>query len=209
MRARGKGVLRRINRAWRQLRHDSQAVSAIEFALLLPLMVVLYIGGEETGQAIAIYRKVSQTSYTLADLISQYQCVWTGTNSTSSTVASLPDVMSLSSAVMMPYAASGAQMVVAGITNTSGSYKVAWSYGLNSTSWTTNAAPPTGVTIPTGLASSGEQVIVAQTVYTYTSSFSTVMKDLWGSPSIKLGSTVYLRPRLSTTIGVSTNDSTC
>lgn len=199
----------RLRALWRRFREDAHAVSAIEFALLLPFMIVLYIGGEETGQAIAIYRKVSQTAYTLGDLVTQYQCVWTGSGTSMPTIASLPDVMSASAAVMLPYPATGAQMVVAGITNTSGTYKVAWSYGLNATAWTTSAAPPNGVSVPAGIVSSGEQIIVSQTQYTYTSSFSTVMKDLWGTPSITLSSTVFLRPRLSKLVNVSSDGTTC
>lgn len=192
-----RGILRRIASAWRRLRRDSGAVSAVEFALLLPLLLVLYIGGAETGQAIAVYRKVALTSYTLADLVSQYTGVCTTSNSNSAQIASLPDIMSISSSVMLPYAASGAQMVVAGISNKSGSNNVDWSYGLNATSWTTNAAPPTGATVASSIIpNNGDQVIVAQTTYTYTSSFSAVMKDLWGSPSITLSSVSFIRPRL-------------
>lgn len=191
------GILRPLASAWRRLHADSRAVSAVEFAILLPLLLVLYIGGAETGQAIAIYRKVSLTSYTLADLVSQYSAVCATTTSNSSQVGSLPDLLSISTSVMLPYAATGAQMVVAGISNKSGSNNVDWSYGLNATSWTTNAAPPTGITVASSvIPNSGDQVVVVQTNYTYTSAFSTVMKDIWGSPSITLSSVAFVRPRL-------------
>lgn len=202
--ASSRGVLRRIGAAWRSLATDNKAVSAVEFAILLPMLLVLYIGGSETGQAISIYRKVSLTSYTLADLVSQYSGVCTTSNSNSAQVGSLPDLLSISTSVMLPYAASGAQMVVAGISNKSGSNNVDWSYGLNATSWTTNAAPPTGVTVASSVVpNNGDQVIVVQTTYTYTSSFSTVMKDIWGNNgAITLTSTSFVRPRLQQKISI-------
>ncbi len=193
------GVLRRIRTAWSGLKTDNKAVAAVEFAILLPLLLVLYIGGTETGEAIGIYRKVSLTSYTLADLVSQYGGVCTTTNSNSSQVGSLPDLMSISSSVMLPYPTSGNQlaMVIAGISNKSGSNNVDWSYAVNATAWPTGTAPPSNVTIASGIIpNNGDQVIVVQATYSYTSSFSAVMTNIWGSPSITLSGISLVRPRL-------------
>lgn len=199
------GVLRRTAMLWRALGQDRRAVSAVEFALLLPLLLVLYVGGAETGQAIAVYRKVSLTSYTLADLVSQYTGVCSTSGSNSAQVGSLPDLMSISTAIMLPYPAASTQMVVAGISNKSGTNNVDWSYGLNATSWTTNSAPPSGVTVASSIIpNNGDQVIVAQAKYTYTSSFSAIMQDLWGSPSITLTNTSFVRPRQQQKISTTT-----
>lgn len=193
------GVLRRIATAWRGLKTDNKAVAAVEFAILLPLLLVLYVGGAETGQAIGIYRKVSLTSYTLADLVSQYGGVCTTTNSNSAQVGSLPDLMSISTSVMLPYPTNGNQlaMIVAGISNKSGSNNVDWSYSVNATAWPAGTTPPSNVTVASGIIpNNGDQVIVVQATYTYTSSFSAVMTNIWGSPSIALSGTSLVRPRL-------------
>ena len=50
---------------------DERGISAVEFALLLPLMVTLYLGTVEVSQGVAIDRKVTLTARTVADLASQ------------------------------------------------------------------------------------------------------------------------------------------
>ena len=50
---------------------DKRGVSAVEFAMLLPLMVTLYLGGVEVSQAIAVDRKVTLIARTLGDLVAQ------------------------------------------------------------------------------------------------------------------------------------------
>ena len=44
---------RAIGAGLRRLLRDKRGVSAVEFAMLLPLMVTLYLGGVEVSQAIA------------------------------------------------------------------------------------------------------------------------------------------------------------
>jgi len=61
----------RTRRSLRRFLADKRGVSAIEFAMLLPLMVTLYLGGAEVSQAIAIDRKMTLVARTLADLTSQ------------------------------------------------------------------------------------------------------------------------------------------
>ena len=173
-------------------------IAAVEFALILPFMLVLFIGGSEVGQSIAINRKVAQVSYSLGDLISQSKGVTTGT--ATGTLASLPDIFTAASAVMLPYNAAGAQIIVGVVSYTGGQFKVVWSQAQNATAWTPGSTPPATVTIPTTLFSNGQQVIVAQVVYTYSSPFTAIMANIWGSSSITLSNVVYLRPRQSTTI---------
>ncbi len=55
-----------------RLRRDRRGVSAVEFALLLPVMMTLFLGSVEASQGIAADRKVELTAHALADLASQY-----------------------------------------------------------------------------------------------------------------------------------------
>ena len=56
----------------RRFARDREGVSAIEFAILLPFMLTLYIGGVELGNGLAIQFKSTLAARTVADLASQY-----------------------------------------------------------------------------------------------------------------------------------------
>lgn len=169
---------------------DRRAVAAVEFALLLPLMVTLFIGGNEISQALGIYRKVGHTSSTLGDLVAQVSTV---------SSADMTDILAASASVMTPYDASVAKLVISAVKyTTANGYKVCWSSAKNDTAWTAGSAPP--LTIPSGLVSDGQEVIVTRVTYSYTSAFSTIMKDIWGSGAITLSDLSYFRPRTSATV---------
>ncbi|MCE1234714.1 MAG: pilus assembly protein [Hyphomicrobiales bacterium] len=172
------------------LLRDRRAVAAVEFALLLPLMLTLFIGGNEISTALAIYRKVGHTGSTLGDLVAQVSTL---------TAADMTDILAASSSVMTPYSASKAKMVISAVKYTTASgYKVCWSAAQNDSVWTSGSSPP--ITLPTGLVSDGEEVIVTRVQYSYTSPFSTIMADIWGSGAITLSDLSYFRPRISTTV---------
>ena len=59
----------------RSLRRDERGVSAVEFAMLLPLMLSLYLGAVEISQGISADRKVTLTTRTVADLVSQVSSI--------------------------------------------------------------------------------------------------------------------------------------
>lgn len=53
------------------LARNQRGVAAVEFAMLLPLMITLYIGAVEISQMVSIDRKVSLTARAVADLVAQ------------------------------------------------------------------------------------------------------------------------------------------
>lgn len=50
---------------------DTRAVAAVEFALILPLMLLLYLGGVEGAQLFSVDRKVATIAGTVADLVAR------------------------------------------------------------------------------------------------------------------------------------------
>ena len=58
-----------------RLAKDQRGVSAVEFAMLLPLMLTLYLGTVEVSRGVGIDRKVTLTTRTVADLASQVQSI--------------------------------------------------------------------------------------------------------------------------------------
>ena len=76
---------------------DQRGVSAVEFAMLLPLMLTLYLGAVEVSQGIGIDRKVTLTARTVADLASQVSSI---------NNADMTNMLNASAAVIAPFHAS-------------------------------------------------------------------------------------------------------
>ena len=60
-----------ITRRLSEFARDKRGVSAVEFAMLLPLMLTLYLGTVEISQGVSIERKVTLTARTVTDLVAQ------------------------------------------------------------------------------------------------------------------------------------------
>ncbi len=52
--------------------YNSKAVAAVEFALIAPILLILFIGTVEISLLVAVDRKLSRTSSSIADLVAQY-----------------------------------------------------------------------------------------------------------------------------------------
>ncbi len=107
-------------------READAGVAAVEFALILPLMVSLFFGLSEVTLAINMDRKLTLLSRSLADLSSRVSDLPT---------AELANVFAASSAIMRPYDSSTTQMVVSSVvvTQNGSTYTgaVEWSCGKN------------------------------------------------------------------------------
>jgi Flp pilus assembly pilin Flp len=66
-----------LNHLLRKLRRNDRGVAAIEFALMLPLLITLMIGGLEVTFKIWATQKAEKLAVTLADVIAQSQEVTT------------------------------------------------------------------------------------------------------------------------------------
>lgn len=89
-----RALLRIAGKSQRQLSADTNGTAAIEFAILLPLMLTVYIGCATVTQAISIYRKVALASHAVADLIAQ------GSSASNSDISNVFDA---ANAILTPY----------------------------------------------------------------------------------------------------------
>jgi Flp pilus assembly protein TadG len=78
----------------RRLAMDARGMALVEFAILLPVMLTLFLGGFQLSQASACKRRVTITARTLSDLVSQYQTM---------TVSDVTAVLNASAQIMAPY----------------------------------------------------------------------------------------------------------
>ncbi len=170
---------------------DRRGVAAVEFALVLPFMLLLFLGMVELNSALTLDRKVSQTASALADLVAQTDKL---------TTAQINDLMEISEAMLAPYPSSDAKLVVASVwMKDVDTPQVVWSRALNTSAWSNNSPPP--ITIPEGLTKQKDTyLIVSQATYTHRPTFAAVLKDVFNSDTIELSDTYFMRPRVSTNV---------
>jgi Flp pilus assembly protein TadG len=165
---------------------DCRAVSATEFAIVLPFMLVLWIGGVELGNGLAISVKVSETAHTIADLVSRNACVTSGT---------LDTMLGASSATIAPYAAANATVVVSEVsTDASGNATVTWSRASNGTARPLNQP----MTLPTSLGTPSPaniSLILGEASYKYTPNLGYTI-----SGTITIAESYYLFPRVTAAV---------
>ena len=179
--------------ALRRLMRERRGVSAVEFALILPIMITLFIGGSEVTQGITIKRKVTIATRTIADLVSQDVSV---------TDADLTAAFAATTTVLAPYSTGSFKMVITNVwIDADGNVSVVWSKGYNGATERTTGS---SVTLPNGLnAFPKTSLLWAEAEYKYTPTIGYVI-----SGSIDLKDKVYLRPRLTSCVKRETGSQT-
>jgi Flp pilus assembly protein TadG len=170
---------------------DRKAISAVEFALILPFMVFTYVGSAELGDGLAIYYKTTETARTVTDLASQYVTIDPTT---------MQQILNASTQVIGPYSSAGMIVTISEInpTNSSGQGTIAWSCSLNGTAHTVGHQ----YTLPTSLQTpSGVSIIWGEVTYPYTPAMGYAVTG-----TINMYQAIYFYPRLSNSV---TLTSTC
>jgi Flp pilus assembly protein TadG len=178
-----KSPLIALSRRLASFNKDERGVSAVEFAMLLPLMITLYLGSVEISQGVGIDRKVTLTTRTVADLASQVSSI---------NNADMTNMLNATAAVIAPYDQSKLKVVVSAVTvDSNGTAKIAWSDTLNGTKHTVNST----VTLPAALNVPNTTLIWSEVSYSYTPTIGYVITG-----TLNLSDQIWMRPRLSDTI---------
>lgn len=161
--------------------------AAVEFALILPILIVLYLGSVELTNALTANRKMSQVASTVGDLVTQYRNL---------DAATLNDIFTASEAIMTPYTDSGLTISIAGIAVDAD--------GVATTDWSrTNAGGTADALVnevPASLKSPDSYLIVAKTEYSYQALFTKFSTDQFGKSVFELSDIFFLRPRVGTRV---------
>jgi len=167
-------ILRRISR----LTRDSRGVSAVEFALLAPVMLGLYFGCAEVATGVGTDRKVSLISAALANLTAQ---------ATSISTTDMSNILDASSAIISPYDSTKLKMTVTCIKiDGSKNATVKWSVTRGGTANTGT------ISIPSALAVANSWLILSQASYAYTPTVGYTI-----SGTLTLSDQMYMTPRIS------------
>ena len=136
---------------------DRRGIAAVEFALLVPFLLLVYVGSVQLLDGIRVNRQVVMASSTVANVVSQYTTISAGTE--------MPDILAASIQTLAPYPPERATIVVSSINiDNRGRATVVWSHARN------GQAREVGqrVTLPDGLAADNSSVILGEASYRYT-----------------------------------------
>ena len=177
-----------VTRPNRPLTHrfwaDHRGAAAVEFALLVPLLSLIYFGVVEVTQGAMAEQRVAHTASAIGDLVAQ---------STSTTSAEVAGIFAVGNTIMSPYPTTGLQMRVSSLTaDANGNVTVAWSQASGMTALSKGA---TMSSLPASVVNANESVVMGETKYSYQSVFGMVLPQ-----PIVFWQTYYLHPRLSTRV---------
>lgn len=105
-------------------RNSESGVAAIEFALVVPIMLAMYMGTIEIGQVISVDKKISTIASSLGDLVAR-----TDGDIAAST---LDDYVSASNVIMQPYDPDDIKQRITSVyVDANGDTSVEWSVSYN------------------------------------------------------------------------------
>ena len=191
----------------REFSTDADAVAATEFAIVVPFMLVLLIGGVELGDGMAINVKVSATAHSVADMATQ---------NTSLSTASMQNILTGATAIIAPYPVNNSQLLVTVSeisSDANGNLTLQWSQSYNGAAFgpgrpsiNSSTNPPYGaLTLPTSLNGTAwnannannqnDQVsfVVSEVSYAYAPNLGYTI-----SGTVNLADSYWLFPRCST-----------
>lgn len=179
--------------AARRFLSDGRGLAALEFALLAPLLLVLYFVTMEVAQALDVNKKVNRAGGMVGDLVTQQTDIKS---------SELDAIMRIGEATLQPYNRSQPTVVVTAIKvsdEATPKATVDWSRQLVGGASGAGLAKGTEITIPPSLMIKGSFLIRAESALSYS---PIVTWAASGSKTLNLpmDETYYLRPRMSTTI---------
>jgi Flp pilus assembly protein TadG len=180
----------RVRRSAGGLLRDRSGIAAVEFAVIVPIMLVMFFGTVEFSSAVAIDRKVTLMARTLANLTSQGLSV----NNTT-----LTGYFNASNAIMTPYSgplypAPNTTVSELYIDPATGAARVQWSQGSQP------RTVGTPVAIPASLISLDAQGKIIPQQYLIFSEVNVLYTPTVGyvmTSGVSLSDVAYTRPRQS------------
>ncbi|TPI60899.1 pilus assembly protein [Mesorhizobium sp. B3-1-3] len=190
------GILARMERFCR----DRRGVAAIEFAFIVPVLLIMYFITMEASQAIETSKKVSRIGSMVADLVTQQQTV---------VKANLDAMMKIGTSTLQPYNRSLPTIIITGIQITDEApprVQVAWSRKVVGTTYSADAAVNATTTVPATLIIRNTFLVRVESdlgykpIITWSASNSQTLGLTSAFNNISMSETYYLRPRRSPTI---------
>ena len=196
------GWLVALRRSAARLGRDKRGNAAIEFAVIVPVMLTMFFGVVEFSSAVAVNRKISMAAEELADLAARYKEV---------PDTEIANFFTIARAVITPYSTTVLKATITEIyiDPATGLGRAQWSKG------DVVRLPGSTVPVPANLIArdatnnilASQYLIFAETSYVYVPAVGYVM----ATAGVSLSDVSYMRPRLSTCVFYPTtpNPATC
>ncbi|QNL19462.1 pilus assembly protein [Hyphobacterium sp. CCMP332] len=163
----------------RRLGGNRDGVSAVEFALIAPVMVLLYLGMVEISLALSVDRKVTNAASAIADLIAQDDVITDG---------EMINILNASRAIIAPYDTDQFAVRISSVSmDLTGDVAVDWSDARGTLARAEGSQP----TLPAGLLNPGRSIIWVEVAYAYDAPFREITGDF------NIEEEFFLRPRQS------------
>lgn len=167
----------------RKLARDQRGVSAIEFAILAPLMIGLYLGCVEISNGVAADRKVRLIASALANL---------GAQATVISSDDMSNILDASTAIISPYDAGKLNVTVSCLMmDANGNAKVAWSVTRGGTALAAGGTYTFDST-SAPLAVPNSSLVLGEANYAYTPAVAYTITG-----TLTLSEKMYMSPRVS------------
>lgn len=177
-------MMRMKRHIWRRFAKSTRGIAAVEFAMVLPILTLMFLAAFDGGRAIGVYMKVRTASYTLAAITNQYASI---------NDAAMSGIFLATSDVLAPYSTSPLGLTVSQIAiDAKGSATVNWS----STQGGTARAVGSTITVPTNLDTPNSYLILSEVKYSYAPMFGYFNNG----GAIGLSDSLYVTPRSTTLV---------
>ena len=168
---------------------DQTGAVLVEFALVMPVLLLFFIGGVDLTRFILLNQKLEKATAAVADIVSQASSIQT---------SNLNDLMTGVDDMMQPYRfTTNARVIITSVVRTAAAPAlpvVRWQYcGGGTMSATSRIGSVNGnATIPAGITLAiNDDIIVAETFYTHTPIFGS-----WVVRNTSVYKVSYYKPRL-------------
>ncbi len=173
-------MTRRVLTFLTRFRGNEAGVSAIEFAIIAPLMILLYLGSVDLSLAFSVDRKVTSAASAVADLIAQDDVV---------TDDEMEDIMAAGEALLAPFPTAQLNMRISSVlADGDGDTTVQWSDADGLAAHVEDQE----IEMPDGVVGANTSIIMVEMEYRH----ETIFGEL-GVGAFEISETFYLRPRRS------------
>ena len=183
---------RRSTKQLRDFAKDREGTSAVEFAVVLPFLMIAVFGAYQINEAVSAYNKVTLTAHTVADLTTQY---------TSMAQLDVATVLNASAQIMTPFSTQNLVIVLTEYaTSITGTTTVTWSASLSNGTVSTTQSSTQPVTLPANVAQPGTSLILATVSYKFKPPILYQLTNPY-----TMSSSIYMSPRAIASIPLSSS----